>query len=93
MPTQEQIQQSQTSHLQQQQQQMVSTHQDLQQPYKMPKSPEQRQSSLGYKFAAPAVPNLKFTAQVPRMMHPTHSSHSQYSNISSFSVSFTLIIS
>ncbi|RZC37508.1 HLH domain containing protein, partial [Asbolus verrucosus] len=72
-------------HMQQQppQQQVVPQQQEMQQ-YKLPHQPDQRQSP-GYKFTTPAVPNLKFTSQVPRMMHPVHPAHSQYNTSHSFS--------
>ena len=71
------------------QQQLVTQQQDLQQFKLTHQSPDQRPSA-GYKFTTPAVPNIKFTSQVPRMMHPIHSAHSQYNTSHSFPVSFTL---
>ncbi|KAJ3633872.1 hypothetical protein MTP99_010791 [Tenebrio molitor] len=77
-------QQQQQQIISQQQQQIVPQQQDLQQFKLSHQSPDQRQST-GYKFTPPAVPNLKFTSQVPRMMHPIHSAHSQYNTSHSFS--------
>ncbi|XP_063902897.1 MLX-interacting protein isoform X3 [Zophobas morio] len=65
------------------QQQLVTQQQDLQQFKLTHQSPDQRPSA-GYKFTTPAVPNIKFTSQVPRMMHPIHSAHSQYNTSHSF---------
>lgn len=90
MPLQDPIQQQtlqQRQIIPQQTQQIVPQQQEIQQ-FKLPQqSPEQRQPP-GYKFTTPAVPNIKFTSQVPHMMHPIHSAHSQYNTSHSFSVSF-----